>query len=239
MKKLILFIQIVSLFLFVIVAQAGEPDVDSLLKSSVKAYSRLNDLVCLLDKKELVHGTIRVDNDVLFKYCKPGSFYMKVQEGENKGAEMIYVSGKYDNELQVHLGARLGFFKTSINPKGYWALRNNRHPMMDADIGHLLDLALSNYKKSLNDPSASFVLAGKPVVNGMNTYWLQAKFPKDKGYYAHIIDLYIDQKTMLPVKIMAFDWDNKFLEEYSYHNIKLNVGLTPHDFDVNNPAYKF
>jgi len=44
---------------------------------------------------------------------------------------------------------------------------------------------------------------------------------------------------------VAYDWpttpggEAPLIEEYTYYNVKLNVGLTDLDFDKTNPAYNF
>lgn len=234
---------ILLVFLFITVTTTSvkaEPyDFDGLLKRSVESYARVNDFVCRFSKKEWVRGSIHEERNILFKYRKPGSFYMKLLEGNNKDMELLFVEGKYDNNLEVHTGGFLGFLRLGINPRGYLALRDNRHPIMDAGIGHFLDLIQSNYRKSKTDPDSKITLQSETIIDGRKCLHLQALFPKDKGYYGHDVHVYIDQLTMLPIKLTVFGWDNEFLEEYVFENLKVNVGLTEHDFDLKNPEYRF
>jgi hypothetical protein len=61
----------------------------------------------------------------------------------------------------------------------------------------------------------------------------------------HLSRIYFDKETKLPVRAERFGWPRKsgdqppLLEEYSYTNLKKNVGLTNADFDVRNPNYGF
>jgi hypothetical protein len=49
----------------------------------------------------------------------------------------------------------------------------------------------------------------------------------------------------LPIRFEAYDWpkhkgaEPELAEEYTYSNLKLNVGLSDRDFDVANGAYSF
>jgi Protein of unknown function (DUF1571) len=59
------------------------------------------------------------------------------------------------------------------------------------------------------------------------------------------VRVYIDQETGLPIRFEAYDWPKhhraqpELSEEYSYMQLKLNVGLRDIDFDVTNSQYSF
>jgi hypothetical protein len=61
-------------------------------------------------------------------------------------------------------------------------------------------------------------------------------------YRAHI---FIDDALGVPVRYAAWSWPSEpggepvLEEEYTYRNIKLNVGLTDADFDPDNEAYNY
>ena len=67
---------------------------------------------------------------------------------------------------------------------------------------------------------------------------------KRAPYEFHRAKVYIDDEYKIPVRFAAYDWPLPgqkpgLLEEYTYINIKMNVGLTDQDFNTKNPAYKF
>jgi hypothetical protein len=57
--------------------------------------------------------------------------------------------------------------------------------------------------------------------------------------------VYVDKQTRLPVQGELYGWPEKageyppLLEQYTYSNIKTNVGLTDSDFDPGNRDYRF
>ena len=63
------------------------------------------------------------------------------------------------------------------------------------------------------------------------------------GY--HIAHIYIDDEIGVPIRYSSWGWPKTaggkpiLLEEYTYVNIKVNVGLKDKDFDHNNPEYAF
>jgi hypothetical protein len=57
--------------------------------------------------------------------------------------------------------------------------------------------------------------------------------------------IFVDDELQLPVRFASFDWPAEeggnlvLLEEYTYTDVKLNVGLTDWDFDHRNENYRF
>ena len=65
-------------------------------------------------------------------------------------------------------------------------------------------------------------------------------------YEFHRAEIFIDDALNIPLRYAAYHWPEKpgskelpVLEEYTYLNVKLNVGLTDADFDSENPNYNF
>ena len=72
------------------------------------------------------------------------------------------------------------------------------------------------------------------------------KHPQARPHFDfHIAQIYIDTELNVPVRYAAFAWPEVgeekpvLLEEYTYLNMKLNVGLTDADFDEHNSKYNF
>jgi hypothetical protein len=239
MKTLISALCSILLLVQATASYAGQAELDELLQRSLAAYRQVNDYRCTFRKKELVKGEVQEVRNLLFKFRKPASYYLKYNDGDDAGLEAIYVEGKYDNKLEVHLGGFFGFFRIAVDPRGSLALKNNRHPIMEAGVGQILHLMEKNYRQARTDPESRITLEGETLLNGRKTRLVKAIFPKGKGYYGGKVLVFIDRETSLPVKITVFGWDNEFLEDYQYDGIRLNVGLTGMDFDVRNPEYRF
>ena len=68
---------------------------------------------------------------------------------------------------------------------------------------------------------------------------------KRPGMEFYRADVFIDDALNLPIRYVAYDWPSdpnaslEVLEEYTYLNLKLNVGLTDEDFDPYNEDYNF
>jgi outer membrane lipoprotein-sorting protein len=215
-------------------AAGKEFDFDALVKGAESAYAKVEDYVCDFHKKELV-GDRMVEETILFKFKKPASYYMKWL---SDGAECIYVAGKNGDQLIYHGGGLLNLASVSVDPNGFLAMRDNRHTITDAGLGHILDVVVENYKKSRKDPKSRIVYEGETVVDGRTVRNILAEFPTP-DYYAHRIRVRFDRATGLPVSFRVEGWKGEFLEEYRFDKLRLNVGLTDLDFDPGNPEYKF
>lgn len=214
---------------------AGESvSVADMLQRSIAAYARVNDYTCLLHRRDRVKNSLKEHTTVLFKYKKPARFYMKWEKDE---IEAIYAEGKYDNKMVIHGGLLFKYVSVAVDPDR--ALQYNRHTIRDSDIGHVLDLVQTNYLKSKSDRDAKIAFDRDEMLDGRNTRRFKAVFPEGRGYYGHKIFIHFDKELHLPIKISVYGWRGELLEEYYYENLKLNVGLTEDDFDVNNAKYLF
>jgi len=237
-KKLILSLLVLGLVYSELMA-AEKISIDTILTKTIASYKQLKDYTCILNKRELVKGSIKEQKNIVVKFKKPLCIYLKWTEGSDKGNEAIYVLGKYKNELQVHMGGFLNVYNFSLDPKGSTAMKNNRHDITEAYIGQIIDLIKNNYDLYKKSHEGSITYEGIQELDGGKIMLFKAIFPKGKGYYAQRMMISIDAKSYLPIKTEIYGWKNEFLEMYYYSKIKINVGLTDKDFDINNPEYKF
>jgi hypothetical protein len=75
---------------------------------------------------------------------------------------------------------------------------------------------------------------------------IETTHPERGGdFLFHKVRVYIDNELGLPIRFEAYDWpkhpgaEPELAEEYTYTNLKLNVGLKDMDFDVANGTYSF
>jgi len=236
MKKIVLCGIISFLFMVTPMQSFAGPSVDiaAILRKCNAAFAGVNDYSCILHRKDVVNGTMKEHSNVLFQYKKPSRFYMKWLKYK---IEAIYAEGKYNNKMVIHGGLLFNFVSIAVDPKA--ALKYSRHTLPEADIGHILKLVETNYRKAEADKDASVVFEQEEKLDQRMTWRFKAVFPADRDYYGHVIHINIDKELYLPIKIKVLGWKNELLEEYYYEDLKVNVGLTDENFDVNNKEYKF
>jgi hypothetical protein len=52
----------------------------------------------------------------------------------------------------------------------------------------------------------------------------------DEEYPAKISEACLDVETLLPLRVVGYDWDNRMFCTYEFRDVKLNPGLTEKDF---------
>ena len=61
----------------------------------------------------------------------------------------------------------------------------------------------------------------------------------------HKTRFFIDEQLAVPIRFEAYDWpaaagtEPELVEEYTYHELRVNVGLGDRDFNYRNPDYGF
>ena len=81
---------------------------------------------------------------------------------------------------------------------------------------------------------------------GQGCTLLEVVHPVQRPHFDfHIARIYIDDELRIPIRFASWEWpavaggSPQLLEEFTYLNIKLNVGLTDLDFDSGNPNYAY
>lgn len=200
---------------------------DTIMARVIEAISVITDYTSLFSKQELIEDRVICEDNIILKVKRPGQFYMKWTSGPNTGRIAIYEEGKNKNRLLLYSGGVMGFLPVLLDPNGKIALSENRHPITEADFTGIFDRFRENYNICRRDPECSVA-----VIN-LDDYVkieLRAKHSDGKGYYAHRGELTIEKKRWLPTGIICYGWQNEFLEEYRFSDIKINPGLTDRDF---------
>jgi len=232
------FINII-LLITVVSTQVHAFDPGQIISDAIRSYDQVKDYTCLFYKKELVKDKYIEQKNIIIKHRKPFSFYLKWTEGDEKGTELIYVQGRNDNKLMAHTGGLLKWLTLNLDPRGSIAMKNNRHTVLDAHIGKIIDICDKNYKLSKHLSVGTFEQCGEKMIGGRAQICIKAIFPDDRRFYGGTNYIYVDKEYKFPVAVEIYGWNDELLEKYEYTHIKLNVGLTDKDFDSKNKEYEF
>lgn len=217
------------------------------LDRSQNAYDKLDDYTSIFVQRERVNDELLPEERVRLKFKKPFMVYMKWVGKVREGQECLYVKGRHDNKLIARGTGVWGLVTVKLDPIGKVAMDKRRHPITEAGIDHLLELLRRDQKLAAEHNEGRVTDKGKvrdkdedngkPQERQLRVF--ECILPKDKrpGYYCHRAVIGFDTKLLLPVSISIYDDEDKLLEQYRYHNIKLDVGLTEKDFDKDNPEY--
>jgi len=211
-------------------------------------YQAVDDYTCTLFKRERIAGRLTPVHIMELKArTNPQSIYLKFQQPA-RGREAIYVSGLHGGKLLAHdVGLNKLLAGTlQLEPTGARAMVDCRHPITEAGIGPLLDTLSTRWALELNPAESIITFRDDMVIDVRRCTMIESTHPEHRSQFLHYrVRVFIDQEIGLPIRFEAYDWPKNassepdLQEEYTYMNLKLNVGLKDLDFEASNAAYSF
>ena len=231
--------------------------IDMAYKTLANMRSNVRDYTAIMVKREAIDGTVGEPEYMKLKVrCPrqtatgktPFSVYMKfLRPKAFAGREVIWVDGVNQNRLCVHEGRGLMAMREfNLDPTGWVAMKGNRYPIYDAGIENLI---VKLIEKAERDRAAGPCIAtyreGAQINKRSCTLIELVHIDRKAPYEFHKAQVFIDDQLNLPVRYAAYDWPAgpggapQLMEEYTYVNVDLNVGLNDSDFDPSNPSYHY
>ncbi len=231
--------------------------IDMAYKGLAEMRSTVTDYTAILVKRESVDGVVGEPEYMKVKIrCPrssatgktPFSVYMKfLRPKPTAGREVIWVDGKNQNRLCVHEGRGLIAMKEfNLDPTGWVAMKGNRYPIYEAGIENLIVKLIEKAERDRNAGPCIATYREGAMINKRPCTMIELIHEERKAPFEfHKAQVFIDQELNLPVRYSAWDWPAspggkpELMEEYTYVNIRTNVGLSDIDFDPSNPSYHF
>ncbi len=211
-------------------------------------YVKVVDYTCTFVKRERIGKTLTHPHVMDMKArTNPTSIYFKFRT-PNKGREAIFVSGRNSGKVVAH-DVGIGKFLAGtmkLDPHGTMAMEDCRHPITEAGIGHLIETVAGHWNAELSRGESLVSIKPEMRIGAHACTMIETIHPaKNPHLLFHKVRLYIDQEHGLPIRFEAYDWPAQpggpaeLVEEYTYLDLKINLGLGEHDFDPANRAYSF
>jgi hypothetical protein len=218
------------------------------IKACQTRFTTVADYSCTFYKRERINGRMTPLFVMVMKArSTPRSIYFKF-DNPNKGREAIYVEGRNDGKILAHeVGlTRLLAGTIELEPTSSQAMENNRHPITDAGIGALIDTVHRRWTAELSPEESLLVFDSDMMIGSRRCLLIESIHPhRQADFQFHKVRLFIDTEHDLPIRFEGYDWPKEeggpadLVEEYSYIDLKLNVGLDDRDFDPTNREYSF
>lgn len=229
--------------------------------------ANVRDYRCTMVKRERIGDTlydyeymrakIRNEQQSNGQVTTPFSVYLCfVKPEEVKGREVIYVRGHNDEKMIAHerpdsMKAKL-FGSVWLRPDGALAMQGNRYPIteigLETLVVRLIEKGTRDKQNGVREECLVEFRKGAKI-NGRQCTMLEVKHPVQRDYYDfHVAQIFIDDELNVPLRYAAYTWpaqpgakigNDELIEEYTYLNLELNVGLTDKDFDPSNEQYRF
>lgn len=222
----------------------------------VNMQRNIFDYTALMVKRERVKGKLGDVEYMRIKVrnqretdagAKPFSIYMSFLKPKAvKGREVIWVKGENNGKLMVHETGIKGFKTFYLDPTGWLAMQGNRYPISEAGLENLIIRLIEKATRDRRAGDCHVTYRPGAKINGRPCSLIEVVHDvKRDPYEFHKAQVFIDDEMQIPVRYASYDWPATqggkpvLMEEYTYVDVKLNVGLKDIDFDIKNPEYNF
>ncbi len=237
-----------------------DPALDIARKGLEHIRANIRDYTCTLVKRERIKGELndhefihmRVRNrqyDAENNITVPFSVYMYFMKPAHvRGREVIYVEGRNNGKLCAHEGGTKGKLLPTVwlQPDSMLAMQGQLYPITEVGIENLVLKLIERGTAERKHPDVEVNFKKNAKVNDRVCTVLEIRHPTQRPEYEfYLAQVFIDDEMNIPIRYAAYGWPDSpksqppVLEEYTYLDIKVNVGLTDYDFDPKNENYNF
>ncbi|MGE0760395.1 MAG: DUF1571 domain-containing protein [Pirellulaceae bacterium] len=216
----------------------------------------VRDYTCTIIKRERVNGQL---GESQFMFAKvrhagrrngemvPFSVYLRFLKPKAvEGREVIWIEGRNANKLVAHETGLLNFKRAWLDPTGYLAMMGQRYPISEIGMRNLIEELLKKGERERQFAESEVKEVEGAKVNGRVCKMIQVIHPVQRPHFEfYKAQIFIDNELQLPIRYASWTWPTEpngepvLEEEYTYTDVKVNVGLTDEDFSPDNSAYNF
>lgn len=217
------------------------------------------DYECTLVKRERVGEQLADEQEMFLRVRnrksdeegvmeKPLSVYLRfTKPAAVKGQQVLWVEGQNKNKLLVRPGGALGRWTPSLwlAPNGTLAMRGNRYGIDQVGIENLVAELIKKGERDRAHDECEVEIVDDTLDDRACTR-IEVRHPEPRPHFDfHIAQIYLDRELKVPIRYAAYSWpaaegeEPPLIEEYTYRDLQLNVGLTDTHFDPKNPDYGF
>jgi hypothetical protein len=219
-------------------------------RRSLETLQGIADYTATFVKQERVGGRLLEQETAVLKVRQePFSVYLRhTAPAAREGQEALYIAGRNGGKLLAHgVGIEKLLGTLRLDPQGFLAMRDNRHPITQIGMKNLLHelLKLSETQRD-NILQCDIRIHEDVSVDQRPCRCLELRSPRPlPGFPLAIARIYLDRQWNIPVRYEAYEWKDDsgreyhLVEFYEYRDIRLNVGLSDADFDPSHPEYGF
>jgi hypothetical protein len=219
-------------------------------REGLPGIEKIHDYTATLIKRERIGANLGEHQCIAIKVRhKPFSVYLNfLAPADLKGQECMFIEGTNNGKMWAHgTGIKEKMFGTvSLNPDGNMAMAGQRYPLTQIGIlnltRRLIEVAETDVK--YGECEVKYFKGAK--INDRICTCTQVVHPLPrKNFLFNVARIFVDDNLNIPVRYEAYDWPKaaggapELIEEYTYLNMRLNVGLGDQDFDIENPIYHF
>ncbi len=243
------------------VATSDTHPLDPALRLAREALARfeatVDDYSGTIIKRERIAGSLGGESRMEFKIrtrkkegdklVRPLQVYLKfLDPWLSRGREVIWIENANEGKLVAHEGGLKNLVRVSLAPDDSLAMMGNKYPITEIGLAKLVEKLIEKGERDKKVGPCEVKIEEGFEVGGRRCRKIEVTHPTpDPQFDFHMAQIFIDTERMIPLRYAAYMWPEKpgapppLEEEYTYIDVRLNVGLKDSDFDPNNPAYKY
>ncbi len=218
--------------------------------------NNIRDYSCILVRRERVDGRlgdfeyiqakVRHERRKEGRVVTPFAVYLKfLGPASVKGREVLYVRGRNDDRMRVRRGGpRFGYVTAWISPHGEIAMKGNRYPVTEMGVKNMVRRLIELARSELGRDVCRVSFAEDASIDDRDCTCIQVTRPAPSDpEVSQIARVFIDDELGIPVHFESRESSPggqgtfELIEQYTFRQVRLNVGFSDADFDVENPAY--
>ncbi|MCA8987796.1 MAG: DUF1571 domain-containing protein [Planctomycetaceae bacterium] len=216
-------------------------------KTAEAAVKNVQDYQAVLTKREMIGKELTTTQMEIKVRHQPFSVYLKFRE-PNAGREVLYVAGKNDNKILAHEGTGITamFGTVSLDVNSNQAMQGNRYPITMIGIQNMTEKMIETWTAESQFGECDVKYYPNAQLGNVSCRVVETSHPTPRRQFKFSTTrLYLDKETDLPIRCECYGFPLKegdpapLLEEYTYTNLRTNIGFTDFDFDSKNPSYQF
>lgn len=216
-----------------------------LARASLQELDSISDYEADFHKQELIGKKLKESTMRVKVRHKPFSVYMLFGK-PHEGREVIYVDGANSGQILAHeTGLKSIVGTVSLDPGSPRAMEDNHHPITQFGMQELLKTVIAQWETDTLISGVDVTYYPNARIGSANCKAIETRHPAPvRGAAFHLTRLYIDSATNLPVRVQQYQFPRRrgeaeLYEEYTYFNIRTNVGFKDIDFNPGNPNYNY
>ncbi|MEC9092011.1 MAG: DUF1571 domain-containing protein, partial [Planctomycetota bacterium] len=223
------------------------------------SYTRqqIKDYTAVLHKQERIGGKLMPKEVIEIKVRhnsvasdmdqSPMSVYVKfLAPKAMAGREVIWQKNRNKDKLTVHEYVFGRNIQLNLAPSGVLAMRGNRYPMTDIGFETLVLRMIEKATRDRAHDECDVSINRLAKINSRDCTLIEISHPVEREHFEfHMAKIFIDDELNVPLRYAAYSWPTEeggkpiLEEQYTFTDIKINVGLKDIDFDTQNPKYEF
>ncbi len=160
--------------------------------------------------------------------------------------EVLWVEGRNNGRMTVRRGGtRFQYLTLDLDPRGDAALQHSRYPASESGMLDMVQKLIEVGRADMQYGECEVRSFAGVKLDGRPCECIEVTHPRRRTQFRfHIARIFIDDEYPLPVRYEAYDWptadeEPPLVEQYTFQNVKLNVGFNDAEFERGYAGYRF